>query len=127
MFPQMGIQMGIKDVVKTALEHIWKYGVLKKGFGLCHGISGNAYTFISPAIQTLLQENKNEYLKKARLMALLYEEEGVMKEIRTFNFKDRFVVGRSDEPYSLMVGVAGDICFTMDVLNGQGHFPGYDI
>jgi len=26
-----------------------------------------------------------------------------------------------------MVGIAGDIYFTMDVLNGSGYFPGYDI
>jgi len=50
-----------------------------------------------------------------------------MKEISTYNFKDRMEVGKSDEPYSLMVGIAGDICFTMDVLEGTGHFPGYDI
>ena len=37
------------------------------------------------------------------------------------------VVGRSDEPYSLMVGIAGDICFVIDVLIGQGYFPGYDL
>jgi len=50
-----------------------------------------------------------------------------MKEIRTYNFPDRMVVGRSDEPFSLMVGLAGDICFAMDVISGSGYFPGYDI
>lgn len=50
-----------------------------------------------------------------------------MKEIREFAFKDRYTVGTSDEPYSLMLGVAGDICFTMDVLKGTGYFPGYDV
>jgi lantibiotic modifying enzyme len=32
--------------------------VLKKGFGLCHGISGNAYAFISPAVQKAFPEKK---------------------------------------------------------------------
>lgn len=36
-------------------------------------------------------------------------------------------IGVSDEPYSLMTGIAGDICFTMDVLSGVGYFPGYDL
>jgi lantibiotic modifying enzyme len=54
IFPEMSIQMGIKEVVEVNLEHIWKFGVLKKGFGLCHGISGNAYTFISPSVQQFL-------------------------------------------------------------------------
>lgn len=26
-----------------------------------------------------------------------------------------------------MIGIAGDICFTMDVIRGSGYFPGYDI
>jgi hypothetical protein len=25
-----------------------------------------------------------------------------------------------------MLGLAGDICFTMDVLHGVGKFPGFD-
>lgn len=25
-----------------------------------------------------------------------------------------------------MLGVAGDICFTIDALNGVGRFPGFD-
>ena len=51
MFPEMGIQMGLHEIIKASLEHIWNFGILKKGFGLCHGISGNAYAFISPAVQ----------------------------------------------------------------------------
>lgn len=35
-------------------------------------------------------------------------------------------VGVSDEPYSLMLGYAGDICFIMDVIMGVGKFPGFD-
>lgn len=56
MFPEVGISMGLKEVLDVSLNHIWKYGVLKKGFGLCHGISGNAYTFISPSIQQVFHD-----------------------------------------------------------------------
>ena len=56
MFPEIGLMMGIKDVLDRNLSHIWKYGVLKKGFGLCHGISGNAYCFISPSIQEVFHD-----------------------------------------------------------------------
>ena len=27
-------------------EVVWKRGLLRKGYGLCHGVAGNAYTFI---------------------------------------------------------------------------------
>lgn len=37
------------------------------------------------------------------------------------------VKGISDFPYSLMLGTAGDLCFGVDLLQGQGAFPGYDI
>jgi lantibiotic modifying enzyme len=78
MFPEMGVTMGIKDVLEVALGHIWKYGVLKKGFGLCHGISGNAYAFISPSIQQVLHDRTAELLKKAQFFALLHEEPDVL-------------------------------------------------
>lgn len=50
-----------------------------------------------------------------------------MTEISKFHFEDRFVVGRSDNPYSLMLGVAGDICFTLDAFQGVNNFPGFEI
>ena len=108
------------------MDFIWEYGVLKKGFGLCHGISGNGYAFISPSIQQALPDRKAEYLNKANLFALLRYEKEVMKEIKTFHFSDRYVVGKSDNPFSLMLGVAGDICFTLDAMEGVGKFPGFD-
>ena len=49
-----------------------------------------------------------------------------MKEIKEFAFSDRFLPGISDNPFSLMLGIAGDICFTIDALSGVGRFPGFD-
>jgi hypothetical protein len=56
MFPEIGITMGLREVIEVNLNHIWKFGVLKKGFGLCHGISGNAYAFISPSLHQVLHD-----------------------------------------------------------------------
>lgn len=36
-----------KELAKECAEFTWKYGLLKKGGGLCHGIAGNAYTFVN--------------------------------------------------------------------------------
>lgn len=72
IFPEMGISLGLKEVIEVNLNHIWKYGVLRKGFGLCHGISGNAYAFISPSIQQVLHERVPELRKKAEFFALLH-------------------------------------------------------
>ncbi len=48
-----------------------------------------------------------------------------MNEIKEFEFSDRHVKGISDSPYSLMLGISGDICFTMDLLEGRARFPGF--
>lgn len=49
-----------------------------------------------------------------------------MNEIKEYHFSDRHIKGISDSPYSLMLGVAGDICFTTDLLEGTARFPGFD-
>jgi lantibiotic modifying enzyme len=35
------------QAAKACADVIWSRGLLKKGFGLCHGISGNAYAFLA--------------------------------------------------------------------------------
>uniref|UniRef100_A0A6I8N884 Glutathione S-transferase LANCL1 n=1 Tax=Ornithorhynchus anatinus TaxID=9258 RepID=A0A6I8N884_ORNAN len=40
-------------------EVIWKFGLLKKGYGLCHGAAGNAYAFL--ALYNLTQDVKFLY------------------------------------------------------------------
>lgn len=38
---------------------VWQYGLLKKGYGLCHGAAGNAYAFL--ALYNLTQDVKYLY------------------------------------------------------------------
>jgi len=33
-------------------EAVWERGILKKGYGICHGVAGNAYTFLGLFKQT---------------------------------------------------------------------------
>ena len=35
-FPEKAIALKIPEIIEKSLDHIWKYGVLKKGFSLCH-------------------------------------------------------------------------------------------
>lgn len=44
-----------ENYLQTALqcgEVIWSRGLLKKGYGICHGVAGNAYAFLSLFQQT---------------------------------------------------------------------------
>lgn len=48
----------LKEAADCA-EVIWQRGLLRKGYGLCHGTAGNGYAFLSLYQQT--QEKKYLY------------------------------------------------------------------
>lgn len=53
---------GLPQYLEDALwcgEVVWRFGLLKKGYGLCHGAAGNAYTFLALYRQT--QDPKHLY------------------------------------------------------------------
>lgn len=63
-----------EDAATMAGENIWLNGILKKGFGLCHGISGNGYGLLS-----LYRHTKNEdWLYRALTFANLKNDKNVM-------------------------------------------------
>lgn len=112
------------EAAKRASGVIEKYGMLLKGWGLCHGISGNAYSFLS-----LYNGTGNvEYLRLAFGFGLCKRNETVNRKIKEYGFEGRRVVGVSDYPFSLYLGLAGDICFLIDLLQPQkAAFPGYEV
>lgn len=51
-----------------------------------------------------------------------------MKVIRSYDFEDRYVIGMSDYPYSLMQGLSGDLCLLFDIIEQEkSYFPGYTL
>nr|XP_060620855.1 glutathione S-transferase LANCL1-like [Anolis sagrei ordinatus] len=53
-----GEQKYLSDALQCA-EVIWQWGLLKKGYGLCHGTAGNAYAFLT--LYNLTQDMKYLY------------------------------------------------------------------
>lgn len=50
-----------------------------------------------------------------------------MDIIESFDFENRYKIGISDYPYSLMLGLTGDICFMLDLFDPlNSYFPGYE-
>ena len=47
---------------------VWQRGLLKKGYGICHGVAGNAYTFLSLYKAT----NEEMYLHRALKVSARY-------------------------------------------------------
>ncbi|XP_076275831.1 lanC-like protein 3 isoform X1 [Rhynchophorus ferrugineus] len=92
---------------------IWRNGLLKKGPGLCHGVSGNGYAFL---IMYRLTGNQ-DYFRRA-----IY----FYKFMDTDTFKNNSRA--PDNPYSLYEGIAGTVCFLGDLLFPENaSFPFSDI
>jgi len=106
------------ECAKRSSESIWKYGLLKKGAGLCHGISGNAYSFL-----LIYKESKD--------LSFLYRTISFIKLILTKSFFNQ--LNTPDNPYSLFEGLGGLAYLLNDLINiykyngdeylQQIHFP----
>jgi lantibiotic modifying enzyme len=87
--------------------------LLKKGFGLCHGISGNAYSFLK-----LYSVTKDVKFYK---MAVSFTNVICSKEYQ------EQLLRKPDRPTSLFEGIAGTIIFLVDMNTNECNFPAYDI
>ena len=91
---------------------LWKRGLLKKGVGLCHGISGNAY-----ALQAVGRyENRAVTTRRVHAFArFALEHLSSLENV-------------PDDPYSLYNGLAGFCTLLIDVLmyDAYARFPLYD-
>ncbi|XP_059476634.1 glutathione S-transferase LANCL1-like [Neocloeon triangulifer] len=95
---------------ETCAKVIWKRGLLKKGYGLCHGVSGNGY-----ALLHLYQTTKN--------IKYLYQGLQFARWCTTY---DKNQTRKPDRPYSLFEGLAGTIHFLVDAQNPEGaKFPAF--
>ena len=98
------------DASLKAADNIWNEGLLKKGFGICHGVTGNAYPFLN-----LYAHSGNEkYLYRAYKFICVKSDRDKMQTILAYDHPDRFVRGSTDNPYSLMMGLSGDLSMMMD-------------
>ncbi|XP_010245303.1 PREDICTED: lanC-like protein GCL2 [Nelumbo nucifera] len=101
---------------EAAGEVIWKRGLLKR-VGICHGISGNAYTFLSLYRQT----GNVEYLYRARAFAcfLLDRANRLISEGKMHG---------GDRPYSLFEGIGGMAYLFLDMIEpAEARFPAYEL
>ncbi|XP_076879392.1 glutathione S-transferase LANCL1 [Brachyhypopomus gauderio] len=106
-----GIQQYLEDAVRCG-EVIWQRGLLKKGYGLCHGAAGNAYAFL--ALHKATRDPRHLY--RACMFAdwcMNYGKHGC----RT-----------PDTPFSLFEGMAGTIYFLADLLQPMAaKFPAFEV
>lgn len=101
------------DACLLAGELVWSKGLLRKGPGICHGVGGNGYVFL------LLYRLTNEprHLYRASKFADFLNHRDFLMEATT-----------PDRPLSLFEGVAGTVCFLIDLLQPEkSSFPFMDV
>ncbi|KAL4609130.1 lanC-like protein 1 isoform X3 [Arapaima gigas] len=93
-------------------EVVWQWGLLQKGYGLCHGAAGNAYTFL--ALYRATRDPRHLY--RACMFADWCMDYGI-HGCRT-----------PDTPFSLFEGMAGTIYFLADLMQPhKAKFPAFEI
>jgi len=93
---------------ERAADLVWRKGILKKGPGICHGVAGSGYAFL--VMFRLTQDIK--YLYRAHRMM----------EVLTTPFAKK--MRQPDCPFSLYEGLAGTVCFLIDLMNPElAAFP----
>ncbi|XP_073828770.1 lanC-like protein 3 homolog [Musca autumnalis] len=99
--------------LKKAADLVWKKGFLRKGPGICHGVAGNGYVFL---LLYRLTNDPKYFYRAIKFMELLSNAE--------FKLRAR----TPDRPHSLYEGVAGTVCYLIDLLEpDQAHFPFMDV
>ncbi|XP_058082777.1 lanC-like protein GCR2 [Magnolia sinica] len=108
-----------EEILKAAVdagEVVWKRGLLKR-VGICHGVSGNTYVFLS-----LYQLTGNiQFLYRAKAFAcfLLDRADNLISERKMHG---------GDRPYSLFEGSGGMAYLFLDMINpSEARFPAYEL
>lgn len=102
-YKKFGDEKYLKSCIKCS-NVVWKYGLLKKGPGICHGIAGNGYVHL--LLYRLTKAPK--YLYRAIKFAEFLETDEFKSNSRT-----------PDRPYSLFEGMSGAVCFLLDLLEPE--------
>jgi lantibiotic modifying enzyme len=79
------------QVAEAASEVVWQKGLLRKGFGICHGVAGNAYMFMYLYEVT----KKQDYLIKLLAFTRYITDKNNQAEY----------IDKPDHPYSLFEGI----------------------
>lgn len=92
-------------------ELVWQRGLLRKGVGLCHGISGNGFCFL----QLFQFTGDEKWLNAAKYFAGF-----AVKKLSEIG-------GLPDRPNSLFEGKIGLAVFLLDLKNPkEARFPGME-
>jgi lantibiotic modifying enzyme len=94
-------EMCFRNAKQVADNVLWRRGLLRKGVGLCHGISGNGMVLLRLAMIEEVTEERTKWRNRAfQYVQFAMEYLDQLKHI-------------PDGPYSLFEGVGGLVCFLL--------------
>lgn len=96
----------LEDSILQLGETVWEYGLLRKGVGLCHGVSGNGFALLS----IYRHVGNTDWLRRAKLFAYF----GIANLSELFELPDH--------PYSLFQGLAGFYLFLHAIQKPSKYF-----
>jgi len=100
------------NLATKCCDIIWERGLLSKGYSICHGVSGNAYSFLALFQNT----QKEKHLYRAVCFA-----EWCLKYPKHQSVQP-------DRPLSLYEGIAGVAYLLFDILQpNRSSFPAYEL
>ena len=104
------------DAATAAAEVVWRRGLLKR-VGICHGISGNAYVFLS--LYRVTRDVMYIYRAKAFASFLLDSAQKLIAARQMHG---------GDNPYSLFEGIGGMAYLFLDMKEPtSARFPAYEL
>ncbi|KAK4420346.1 LanC-like protein GCR2 [Sesamum alatum] len=110
---------GSEEFLQAAIDAgkvVWNRGLLKR-VGVCHGISGNAYVFLSLYQLT----GKPEFLYRAKAFSCFLHN-------RAQTLISEGIMHGGDQPYSLFEGIGGMAHLFLDITKpSQARFPAYEL
>eukprot|EP00826_Nyctotherus_ovalis_P044144 TRINITY_DN474_c0_g3_i1.p1 TRINITY_DN474_c0_g3~~TRINITY_DN474_c0_g3_i1.p1 ORF type:complete len:344 (-),score=77.59 TRINITY_DN474_c0_g3_i1:10-1041(-) len=104
---------------------VWERGILYKGNGLCHGITGNALS-----LHSLYRATGDEQWRyRSRMLIDASWNPEIQTTIQNHDDSRRLAMGMADTPYSLMEGMGGTAVLYADLLSKEEliRFPGYEL
>lgn len=108
-----------KEFLQAAVdagEVVWNRGLLKR-VGMCHGISGNTYVFLSLYRLT----GRVEYLNRAKAFASFLHD-------RAKTLISEGIMHGGDRPYSLFEGIGGMTYLFLDMTDpSAARFPAFEL
>lgn len=94
----------VQRAERMAADKVWREGLLKKGLGVCHGVSGNAYPLL--LLSTCSPSLSDLHLSRALAFLVHSTELPPLQRSHTYH--------TPDNPDSLFEGLAGAVCAWVD-------------